>query len=289
MDAPIYEDDLTTIHGRHAAPLVRLRDRTATDVIALSTAVTEERLQAALADLNDVATIIDDMFVDGEIEDPDIPFGELRLAWIGGLKLSGSAADLGFGGDEEEDDIHSYPTNGMHPYDYSDDDDTDGDTDVDDASSSGYSDSGVDSLSLMELASKCATTTFTDLRHLYALHYAIHIHRLDRLLLRLPPGIFTPVDAATSGVFSTAPSALDGPHRPEPIRQPPPPPPGAVIADKAYEYSIGGAGAPLSKQKEAEYARVLADEIARVAEYKQAVVGVLVREIAGCGGVGVVM
>ena len=45
----------------------------------------------------------------------------------------------------------------------------------------------------------------------------------------------------------------------------------------------------MSEQKEAEYARVLADEIARVAEYKQAVVGVLVREIAGCGGVGVVM
>lgn len=84
MDAPIYEDDLTTIHGRHAALLVRLRDRTAADVIALSTAVTEEKLQAALEDLNDVATIIDDMFVDGEIEDPDIPFGELRLAWIGG-------------------------------------------------------------------------------------------------------------------------------------------------------------------------------------------------------------
>lgn len=70
-----------------------------------------------------------------------------------GFKLSGSAADLGFSGGNLPDS-NSCPTNGMHPCDYSDDDDTDSDTTADDASFSGHSDSGVDSLSLMELASK---------------------------------------------------------------------------------------------------------------------------------------
>ena len=64
---------------------------------------------------------------------------------------------------------------------------------------------------------------------------------------------------------------------------PPPLTPVTGAAASARSRSLGRAGAALSDEAEAEYARVLADELARVAEYKRAVVRVLMQEIAGCG------
>ncbi|KKY27180.1 hypothetical protein UCDDS831_g00927 [Diplodia seriata] len=282
MDRPIYEDDLTTIHARHAAPLVRLRDRAATSLVHLSTAACEDRMQAALTDLEDVAAIIGALFTDGEISEPDVPFGEVRMAWIGGkvpccIKIGDSVENPGL------DDAHALDTDASSSIASAESDnsgDEDSDSEMEDASWSEESDPGVDSLSLMDLASKCSTTTFTDLRRLYALYYTIHIHRIDRLLLRLAPN--TPIPVPT-----TIPTIIP-PNRPEtPVRQPPPPPPGAVINQGQAKgwHNSGGAGAPLTEDRETQYALVLADEIARVAEYKQAIVSVLIREIAGAVGV----
>lgn len=82
MDRPIYEDDLATIHARHAVPLVRLRHLTAICVRNLRRAVAEEVMQAALMILEVIATMIGDMFPNGEINDPDLPFGQVRTGMV---------------------------------------------------------------------------------------------------------------------------------------------------------------------------------------------------------------
>ncbi|OJD32648.1 uncharacterized protein BKCO1_37000163 [Diplodia corticola] len=151
MDRPIYEDDLTTIHARHAAPLVRLRDRAASSLVYLSTATDEDRMQAALRDLEDVATTISSMFTDGEISEPDVPFGEIRMAWIGSLKLGDSTERLGLDHGDGPDNDGSSSHVSVCSEEYSEED---SDSEMEGASWSEDCDPGVNSLSLMDLASK---------------------------------------------------------------------------------------------------------------------------------------
>lgn len=86
MNRPIYEDDLTTLDARHADPLMRLRDVAASAICNLTVAVTEETMKAAVILLNDIGDVVGDMFPDGEIGGPDLPFGQARGRkpnWVG--------------------------------------------------------------------------------------------------------------------------------------------------------------------------------------------------------------
>ncbi|KAF9641703.1 hypothetical protein BFW01_g1686 [Lasiodiplodia theobromae] len=259
MDRPIYEDDLTTIHARHAAPLVQLRHLAATSVRNLRTAVAEEIMQAALMILEDIATMVGDMFPDGEISDPDLPFGQVRMD-TEGLHIGHSARSF-----RENDSVYS-----------------EGCSDDDASSSAEESDQEADSLPplpLTELARTCSATSFANLRHLYTLYYTIHVSRMDRLILRL--------DTSSTLPNCTVPS------RPESICQTPPPSSAAGISygprcespqQKQMQKNCshgGGAGVPLTEEKEMQYAHVLADEMLQVAEYKEAIVRILVEELAG--------
>lgn len=129
------------------------------------------------------------------------------------------------------------------------------------------------------LTDHSSATSLTNLRHVYTLYYTIHISRMDRLILRLG-----------------TPSNNTVPSRPESIRQTPPPSSAAGISyGSHYESppqtqtqnncSHGGAGVPLTEEKEMQYAQILADELLQVAEYKETLVRVLVEELAGGMGV----
>lgn len=76
MNAPIYEDDLTTIHRRHAMPLLHLCDRAQSTSAALGAAEHENELAAVLAVLNRIAKVVRGLFAKGEVWQPDQPFAD---------------------------------------------------------------------------------------------------------------------------------------------------------------------------------------------------------------------
>lgn len=92
-----------------------------------------------------------------------------------------------------------------------------------------------------------------DLRRLYDIYYAIHLCRLNRLVLRLPACISSSTEDESSQYIQSISFSGDGPH----ARQ-------------------SGAGDPLSEEAATRYAEVLDDEISLVAEFREVILEVVV-------------
>lgn len=227
MNAPIYENDLTTIHPRHTVPLLRLRDRTQSASAALGAAEHEKELGAVLAVLNRIAKVVRGLFAEGEVWQPDQPFADFDFG-LGARAKSDATDGRSPDPDEEEESASIY------------------------SESAGIADGTADCPCFMQLTSTCCLG-LCDLRRLYDIYYAIHLCRLNRLVLRLPACISSSTEDESSQYTQSISFSGDGPH----ARQ-------------------SGAGDPLSEEAAARYAEVLADEISLVAEFREVILEVVV-------------
>ncbi|KAK7704298.1 hypothetical protein SLS57_010547 [Botryosphaeria dothidea] len=233
MNEPVYEDDLTMLHPRHGTALLLLQQHAVAAKAAIDAAESEGTLNTALGNMTRVATAARTMFAGAEIKKPDMPFGEVGLE----TSLRDGCEDKKTNeSDDEDEEEESIPTSSES-------------SSSDFSSSDGENDSDGDNFEdLMDLDEKSATAV-ADLRRVNSLHYDIHLHRIRRLILRLPRPL------------SNCPS-----------------PPFDSSTDHPLLYNE--AGVPLPQKTTIECAELIIDELALTAEYRKAMLEVLVKQVA---------
>ncbi|KAF4311854.1 hypothetical protein GTA08_BOTSDO12695 [Botryosphaeria dothidea] len=173
------------------------------------------------------------MFVGAEIKKPDMPSGKVGLE----TRLRDGCEDKRTNeSDDEDEDDESIPT--LSESSSSDFSSSDGDNDSD----GGYFEHMID------LDEKSATAV-ADLRRVNSLHYDIHLHRIRRLILRLPRPL------------SNCPSL-------------------PFYSSTYHPLLFSEAGVPLPQKTTIEYAELIIDELALTAEYRKAMLEVLVKQVA---------